>query len=120
MRTAQAIAAAEALDAADLELTRAEERARAAAMRQTLTARPGVAYGLVDHDAGTYLVTQDGEEIGHLHHTPGTAFFRDWTALIDGRQLGPFVSPRLALKALLDHLRDRQTRDLRPRAGGGS
>jgi hypothetical protein len=95
--------AAAAMDAAELELDRAERRARAAAVRETLAGRPGVAYGLIDAEAGLYLVTRDGQEIGHLRHVPDLPFFRGWTAVNGGGQLGPYVSPRLALGALLDH-----------------
>src|SRR5690349_13994731 len=91
------------LDAAQLDLDRATARARVAQARRGLADRQGLAYAAID-DAGTYVATWNGIEIGYLHHSPADAWFKGWTASAeadDDAPTGPYLTPRHAATALL-------------------
>jgi len=90
------------LDAALDDLETAESRVRAALVRQDLATRPGLAYAPLD-DAGTYLVTWDGQPVGYLHHDPADSWLTGWTARTDENAAGegPYSTPRQAAQALI-------------------
>jgi len=85
-------------------LAAAEETAKRAEVRAMLATRRGLAYAAANDEKTVYLVSQDGQVIGELHHTAASGALADWHARptgAPGRVLEPFRTARQAAAALL-------------------
>lgn len=85
-------------------LAAATETARRAEVRAKLATRSGLAYAAANSDQTVYLVTNEGQVIGELHHPADASATTDWHALPDSdpsRAIGPFRTARQAAAALL-------------------